>query len=144
MYILDTNILNILFFYPGAKRDALTRRLRSVSKDNVFISAISVYELIGLGAVPAINSTINSPKVAGRLAVLTKLINLLTQFNTLPFTEEDHRIFEAIPAAVKRKGAMDARIASIALSRGFVVVTEDDEVFMLAGARVEDWTKPPS
>lgn len=145
MYILDTCILNILFFYPGAKRDAVTRRLREVSRDDVFISAISVYELIGVGAVPEINRNINSARAAVKLEALSKLVSNLSRFNILPFTEEDHRNFELLPAAIKRKGPMDARIAASALSREqSVVVTEDTEVFELTGLRVEDWTRTPT
>ena len=143
MYILDTCILNILFFYPGAKREAVTRELNTVDRSDLYISAISVYELIG-GAISEINRTLNSRDVVLNLAALTKLIDKLSNFRVLQFTEEDYRRFEAISAAIKRRGSLDARIAASALSRNYVVVTEDDEVFELAGARHIDWTRPPT
>lgn len=142
MYILDTCILNILFFYPSDKRDAITRQLNEVDRSDVFISAISAYELIGIGVVPEINRTINSSDAAKNLLALTTLVDKLSDFQTLPFTKDDHTLFVSIEAAIKRKGVMDARIAASALSNDFIVVTEDEEVFDLAGARHVNWARP--
>jgi predicted nucleic acid-binding protein len=143
VYILDTNILNILFYYPGPKRDAVLREIRRVGKEDVCVSAISVYELVGVGAVPEINTHINSPRAPEKLTKLTTLVYKLSQFHILLFTDDAHRIFDGLPAATKRRGPMDARIAASALTdTSHTVVTEDDEVFELAGVPNVNWARP--
>lgn len=143
MYILDTCILNILFFYPGEKRDAVVRNINRVGRNQVCISAVSTYELVGIGAVPEINKHINSPEAPQKLSYLITLLNKLSGFNVLLFTTEANGIFNGLPNATKRRGPMDARIAACALTdTNHIVVTEDDEVFGLAGVRTENWARP--
>lgn len=143
VYILDTNILNILFYYHGPKRDAVLREIRRVGKDDVCISAISVYELVGVGAVPEVNRYINTPQAPQKLERLISLVNRLSQFHVILFTDHAHAIFDRLPPATKRKGPMDARIAATALAEtGHTVVTEDDEVFNLAGVPNVNWAEP--
>jgi predicted nucleic acid-binding protein len=140
VYILDTCILNILFCYPGPKREALERNLSLVDKDDVWISAISAYELVGVGAVKEINNKIKNRESPHReLETLSYLINKLSSYQILPYTEEDEQRFISIPPAAKREGPMDCRIAASALTReDAIVVTEDEDAFELAGATCVD------
>jgi predicted nucleic acid-binding protein len=142
VYILDTCILNILFFYPGPKRDAVVREMRRVGKEQVCISAISIWELVGNGAVPEVNKYINKPEEPQKLYGLMKVLDKLANFHVLHFTERAYGIFNTLPAATKQRGVWDARIAASALTdKTYIVVTEDNEVFDLAGAPNINWAR---
>jgi predicted nucleic acid-binding protein len=140
VFILDTCILNILFHYPGAKRDAVIRQLSAVDRDTVYISAISLHEMIVMGLCPQIPQRLNTPTSVRNLRFLTDLIPKLAAYQVLHYTEDDEEYFERrISAAAKRAGPMDCRIAASAISHDYIVVTEDDEAFDLAGAQHANW-----
>ncbi len=141
VYILDTCILNILFFYPGPKRESVERELLAVDRNTVYVSAISLHELIVFGLCPQIPQNMNKTGAVKQLQTLSDLIVKLSAFQILPYTEKDQEVFERrIPAAAKRAGPMDCRIAASALSHvNAVLVTEDEEPFRLAGATQVNW-----
>ena len=56
-------------------------------------------------------------------------------------TDEAERLFRSWPAAVKRVGANDCRIAASAVVRGYTVVTCNGKDFgRIPGVAFEDWT----
>ena len=51
MYILDNNILNILF-YPSAARARVEAKIKEKGEHNVWLSAVAVYEKLVRGVLP--------------------------------------------------------------------------------------------
>jgi len=63
--------------------------------------------------------------------------------NVLPFDADAGRVFVDLRRSGVRVDTMDLRIGSIALVRGFVVLTRNAVDFgRIPGLRVEDWTSP--
>ena len=69
---------------------------------------------------------------------------LLTEFlklNILSFDDAAATVFEDLRSQKVRIGTMDLRIAAIALSKGFIIVTRNTVDFeRVPGLRIEDWT----
>lgn len=144
MYILDTCILNILFYSTPEAQITLKAKLEEVSDSQIWISVVSVYELLVVGIAPAINPVINKSGVVVRFAGLTKFLDDLKDYQILPYTLKDDDYFQKLEARVKRMGPLDCKIASSAVSNDFVVVTQNLDEFLAAGAKCEDWTIAPS
>jgi predicted nucleic acid-binding protein len=63
-------------------------------------------------------------------------------FNILPYTNAAEEHYRAYPAAVKRIGKMDCRLAAHAVLSGFIVVTCNTADFSrIPEAKIEDWSK---
>ena len=145
MYILDTNILNILF-YPDSARPVVESKLKAVDKHLVWLSVITVYEIMYHGIVPELKYTLNSKREAKTFDTMIRLQEKLSEFQILPFTEQDYENFKIIYNDVK-KAPMDCRIAACAKSRNWTVVTHNSKDFSLikqrCGVEYEDWSITP-
>ena len=80
----------------------------------------------------------------GELAAYDQLLKLhraLTPLNILPFDEGAQSCLLQIPERVRRRHPQDCRIAAIAISRSYAVVTCNTRHFeLIPGVRIEDWT----
>ncbi len=79
-------------------------------------------------------------EVASRLFVT--LIEEVARFQLLPYTNEAERLFQSWPAAVRRVGPNDCRIAASAIAHGYVVVTCNGKDFSrIPGVTFEAWSR---
>lgn len=142
MYILDTCILNILFHDSPAQQKNLKAKLATVDDRDIWVSVVTVQELLIDGIAPAIKNRIskNDPKVVLAFNSLLTFLNDLSEYQILPYTDNDDAYFQKIPAKVKRKGSMDCRIAASAVNNGFTVITQNTRDFEGTGGHCEDWT----
>jgi len=93
------------------------------------------------GALSQINQVRRNTEVVNAYARFSTLVNAVNEFQILPYTEEAQQIFGTLPPDILRVGRQDCRIAAIAKSRGFVIVTANVTDFEAIGlAPVEDWT----
>ena len=77
----------------------------------------------------------------GGYALLLRILRDLADLQLLPFDDDAERIYRKMPAAVRRIGAADCRIAASALSRGHTVITRNRRHFgQIPGLLFEDWT----
>jgi predicted nucleic acid-binding protein len=145
VYILDTNILNILF-YPDSARQTVLRKLEAVDKDTVWLSVITVYEVILHGIIPELKGSLNSPREVRVFDTLIRLQQKLAEFQILPFTDTDYENFKSIYQSVK-KAPMDCRNAASAVTRNWKVVTHNAKDFQrihdACGVEVIDWSIAP-
>jgi tRNA(fMet)-specific endonuclease VapC len=136
MYLLDTDILsNLLRRTPST---VLIAKLASVSPELQSTSSITLGELF-FGAY-RMNSM--SKVLIERLEK-----TLLPNLPVIPFDAEAAHKYGKIRAELEGQGILigdaDLRIASIALSRGLVVVTANIHHFkMVPGLFVENWLEP--
>lgn len=73
---------------------------------------------------------------------LVRLIENLSRFLILPYTDEAERQYRSLFSTVKRIGKRDARIAAHALTTGLIVVTCNTAHFQrVPGLRLEDWSE---
>jgi predicted nucleic acid-binding protein len=141
VYILDTCILNILFHDSPSAQKNLKAKLETVDDQDIWVSVVTIHELLVEGIAPAIHKRLNSPKAVLAFNALVKFLDDISEYQILPYTDEDDAYFHSnIPAKIKRKGPLDCRIASSAVNNDFVVVTRNTTDFDGTGAKCEDWT----
>jgi tRNA(fMet)-specific endonuclease VapC len=129
-YLLDTNIC---IYIINKKPEEVYQRFKKVSLDNIFISTISEYE-IKYGVEKSQKSDHNK-----------KIVNEFLGFlNILPFDSESASIAGSIRNTLEKKGQIigpyDLLIASQALAKDFVLVTNNEREFKrIKNLKVENW-----
>ena len=129
-YLLDTNIC---IYIIKKKPESVIKLFSKLKPGDVAISAITIAELyFGI----AKSSKPNENTIA--------LQEFLQPLVTLDFNSDDSVFYGQIRAELEAKGqmigAMDLLIASIALSRGLTLVTNNEKEFSrIKNLKVENW-----
>lgn len=142
-YLLDADTLERIF----RGNSSAVRRLSQTSEEQVWVSSITAEELLS-GALSEINRVReqkNRRDIEAPSRYFSRLVERLRVFNILPYTNAAEQEYHAYPAAIKRIGKMDCRLAAHAAVNNFVVVTCNIADFSrIHGARVEDWSRGQS
>lgn len=140
MFVLDSDTTT-LFFHSN---QSVVRRVLSQPPGAVLLPAITVEEQLR-GRLNYLSS-LNAARVADRTEVplayelLLETVQRLQQFPHLAYTVEMEALYQSWPAAVKRLGTRDCRIAATAIVHGFTIVTCNLSHFQpMPSARIEDW-----
>jgi predicted nucleic acid-binding protein len=145
VYILDTNILNVLFHDNPANQESLRNRLAEIADDDVWVSVVTVYEILIKGIVPTFRDRLNTPQAVLAFKALSDFLEDLSDFQILPYTEQDDERFLALPARIRQQqGPNDCRIAASAVSNDYTVITRNARDFEGTGARCENWIDNPA
>ena len=140
MFLLDTDVLSSVLDERRAV-DAVRARLLSEAPEAVFISVVSLEEMLR-GALARVNAERRTPGLPAAYEHLLKLHRALQPFNVLPFDQPALEAFSNLPSGARQHHPQDCRIAAIALARGLVVVTRNTRHFeKIPGIRFEDWHK---
>ena len=139
LVVLDTDIFSLLFH-----EDALAGRIRAhiaaQQEGGVCVSAITAEEALR-GALARIREQETRNKSQTGYALLTALVLELSAYLILPFDAAAESIYRALPAAIKRAGSADCKIAAIAQTHGATVITRNARHFSAIGqAPYADWT----
>lgn len=140
MYLLDTSIVSN---YLDERRDSLylTNKILTTPPEQIFISVITVEEIVQ-GALANIQKVRKKSSIINAYQSFEELFEGLHLFQILPYTSEAEQIFQSLSTKVKRVGTQDCRIAAIARSKGYMVVTANAADFEKIGiTQVEDWTR---
>ena len=140
MYLLDTSVVSNFLderrYYPQ-----LTARILSQSPEQIFISIITVEEILQ-GALASVQKVKRKLSVTKAYQYFEQLFTALHQFQILSYTPKAESIYQLLPAKIKRIGTQDCRIAAIACANEFTVITVNVNDFVSIGiAHVEDWTR---
>jgi tRNA(fMet)-specific endonuclease VapC len=139
-YLLDTDHLSILQRQTGEGYNNLSEKMARYPLSDFGISTVTFHEQI-LGCHAYINRSHRWQDTVKGYEIMTKLIN---NFKTLPLVSFDvgaARVFEQIKSQRIQLAKMDARIASIALSRGLILLTRNHKDFgKVPELPIEDWT----
>ena len=139
-YLLDADTLE-RFFRSDA---AILNRLDKTLKELVWVSSITAEEMLS-GALSEIHTARERgtrQDIEAPSRYFSRLIERLRVFNILPYTNIAEQEYHAYPAATKRIGKMDCRLAAHAAVNNFIVVTCNTADFSrIPGARIEDWSK---
>ena len=130
MYLLDTNICIYLI---NKKSEKLLQRIELEDAFKISVSSISVAELeygIAKSQYPEKN------KIA--------LVEFLSSFEIIPFSDIDAELFGSIRVYLNNKGTpigpYDLQIASQCLSRDFILVTNNVKEFKrIPNLKIENW-----
>ena len=129
-YLLDTNIC---IYIIKKKPEEVLKRFSKLKPGDVAISAVTIAELyFGI----AKSSKPNENTIA--------LQEFLQPLIILDFTSEDSIAYGRIRSELEAKGqmigAMDLLIASIAISRGLILVTNNEKEFSrIKNLKSENW-----
>jgi len=129
-FLLDTNICIYLL---KKKLEKVSKRFSTAKKKDLRISSITLSELeFGIAKSEAIEKNKRTIEV------------LLFILNVIPFTEEDAKVYGPIKAKLEKFGTLivplDTLIAAHALSRGFILVTNNEREFKrVYGLQIDNW-----
>lgn len=135
MYLLDSDTVSLLLH----QRDTpLARRVLATPPEHLWISTITVEQNLS-GAWALVNHPLRANEGCH---LLRKVMENLSKFQILPYDRAAKQIYDRMSAEIKRIGRADCQIASIALSRGWTVITKDVDDFSRIRPVVayEDWT----
>jgi tRNA(fMet)-specific endonuclease VapC len=139
-YLLDTDHISFLQKRYGSEYAALSARLAQHPSTDFVFSIVSFHEQT-LGGHALVNrARTTAPLIRGYSLLLEILQTFLTR-PVLPFDAAAASVFDNLQAQRIRVSTMDLRIASIALSRGLILLTRNRRDFgRVPGLVSEDWT----
>jgi tRNA(fMet)-specific endonuclease VapC len=140
MYLLDTDHVSILQRCSEPELSRLVGRLQSTPRSAVFVSIISFHE--GFSGWLAFLNKAKTP--ADLVLAYRRMSQLLKDFSGRYVADFDdaaaHKAVELRATGI-RIATMDLRIASIALTKNWTVVTRNFVDFTkVPNLRIEDWT----
>ncbi|EJP04227.1 type II toxin-antitoxin system VapC family toxin [Leptospira interrogans] len=132
MYLLDTNIC---IFLIKKKNAVLLENLKKKLNKDLFVSSLTVAELeFGIQK--------SEFKEKNKVA----LIEFLTIFNILSFSDKDAESYGIIRADLERKGnvigSIDMLLAAQAIANNYIFVTNNTKEFKrIKALKIENWTQ---
>ena len=142
MILLDTDLVTILLRGSGVERQRLSERLRQRSAETIITTFIT-YEEQTRGWLAYVSKARTMPEQLLAYRRLREHLDSYRGIHVVAFDELAAIEFQRLRQSRLRVGTMDLRIASVALSRGYVVVTRNTVDFQrVPGLRCEDWTLP--
>jgi tRNA(fMet)-specific endonuclease VapC len=138
VYLLDTNIISTAL---DQRRNTplLEHRILSQSPDSIFISIITVEEMLR-GELGGIHRLRHKPHVVTVYRAFEGLFEALHRFQVVSYTSEIEQIYQSMSWEQKRVGTQDCRIAATAIALDYTVVTANKADFVkIGGVRLEDW-----
>jgi tRNA(fMet)-specific endonuclease VapC len=138
MYILDTDHLSLIQRGSGSGQKILTRLSNSPIP---FATTIVTYEEQARGWLDYLSraKTINDQIPAYQL--LQAHVLHYRSINILEFTPSAAQTYSQLRKALPRLGAMDLKIAAIALTNQAIVLTRNQRDFgLVPGLSIEDWS----
>ncbi len=140
MYLLDTDHFSFVQRPSSVEYERLMRRMTRHQPTDFFVSIVSFHEQM-LGC----HSRLQAAKSAAEVVRAFQLMNdVLTSFavsQVLPFNATSSNEYARLKGLRTRVSTSDLRIASVALSRGLVLLTRNVVDFgRVPGLMIGDWT----
>jgi len=139
-FLLDTDHISILQWQSGPEYAALSARIAQHPPTDLGFCIVSFHEQ-ALGCHTYLNRARSSPDVVRGYGMLDRVLDAFAAGRVLPFDTAAATVFDGLLAQRVRLATMDLRIASIALSRGAVLLTRNVRDFgRVPGLVTDDWT----
>lgn len=140
MFILDTDHLIIAQRDSQPEADRLRRQMKQHRESDFHLTIITIHEQL-LGAQKNISQSRALDSVVRGYRLIESAMIYYNDFQVLPFDEPASLQFQRLRKQGIRIGTMDLRIASIALSHNYTVLTRNTIDFgRVPDLRIEDWT----
>lgn len=137
LYLLDTDTLSLFW----RNHPLVVARLATVPPEEIAITVVSVEEMIA-GWQDQVRRARNDSEKARAYQRLTDTIPFLAAFRIVSSDEHALTRYASLRAARLNMGAMDLRIAAIALEIHATVVTRNVRDFSrVPGLLLEDWSQ---
>jgi len=139
-YLLDTDHISILQRRSGPEFATLWARISRESRGALGFSIVSFHEQV-LGCHAYINRARNVGEVVRGYDMLARALRQFAAAPVVTFDANASAVFDGLGSRQLRVKTMDFRIASIALSRGLVLLTRNSADFArVPGLVIEGWT----
>lgn len=139
-YLLDTDHISFLQRKSSLEFTRLMLRIDRYSPEDFALPVVSFHEQT-LGAHNFINRAQTNTDTVRGYNLLLEIMQGFASAPVLPFDAEAIKIFDELRLQKVRVSTMDLRIASIAISRGLVLLTRNVRDFSKVPKLVtEDWT----
>jgi tRNA(fMet)-specific endonuclease VapC len=139
-YLLDTDHISVLQQQSGPDYATLSARIARHPPADLALSVVSFHEQV-LGCHTYISRAHTPAEVVRGYGMLGRLLSDYAAVSVLPFDSAAATTFDGLRARRIRIPTMDLRLASIALSRGLILVTRNVGDFrQVPGLTIEDWT----
>ena len=139
-YLLDTDHISFLQLRSGPEYAALSARMAQHPLADFTFSIVSFHEQV-LGAHTFLGRARTTHDVIRGYTLLLEILQGFQPIPVLPFDSPAGAVFDGLRDQSVRIATMDLRIASIALSRGLILLTRNISDFgQVPGLRTEDWT----
>jgi tRNA(fMet)-specific endonuclease VapC len=136
LFVLDTDHLSL--FQRGYS--PLLPRIRAVPASRIAITIVSVEEMLQ-GRLAQVRRASHGQDRINAYAWLEKTLIFFQAFRVLSFDAEVERLYVGLVARRLGIGALDLKIAAIALNHDAVLVTCNQRDFnRIAELSLEDWT----
>ena len=143
MIILDTDILSIVLRDNSDMSLRIRARIAQLPADEKAATTIVTYDEQTRGWQVYLSKARTKSKLVFAYAMLNKHLDDFRAVRVIPFDSAAADRFEQLRRDHPRLGAMDLRIAAIALVRNATLVTRNLVDFeKISGLHAEDWTKP--
>lgn len=142
MYVFDSDHLSLLQRQSGDDYHRLASRCEKLRAIDFFVTIISFHEQFN-GWTKFIARARTSSGLVRGYAELEGVIDTFARAQLLPFSSAAAEVYEDLRSQKVRVGAMDLRIASIAIANQMMLLTRNRTDFeRVPGLVFEDWTAP--
>lgn len=139
MILLDPDHLTVIAYPPDPRHTGLSTRMRASDPEEFATTVISLEEQMR-GWLATLGKTRNVREQTAGYDRLVALIRFFERWDIVPFDDQAADEFERLRKAKVRIGSQDLKIASIALSRGALLLSANLRDFrQVPGLRVESW-----
>jgi tRNA(fMet)-specific endonuclease VapC len=139
-FLLDTDHISILQRQSGSEFAALSARIAQQQSSDLALCIVSFHEQV-LGCQTFLSRARSAADVVRGYGMLDRVLDDFAPAQVLPFDLAAAAVFDGLQAQRVRLATMDLRIASIALTRGMILLTRNVRDFgRVPGLVTEDWT----
>jgi len=140
MYLFDTDHFGIYQQKSGPDCAKLVARMSERNYEDLFVPIISFHEQV-MGWSTYLHQKRNAEQVIRAYRRLEAILHDFAKADVVGFDALASDTFDALRSQGVRVGTMDLRIAAIALSRGWTVLTRNAVDFAkVPNLKIEDWT----
>ena len=144
MYILDSDHLSILQRQHGQECKNLARRCSAFQPVDFFVTIVSFHEQFN-GWTKYVARAKDSGALVRGYTELETVVDSFARAQVLPFSAAAADVYDELRKQRVRVGAMDLRIASIAIANQMTLLTRNTVDFERVPNLVfADWTLPPT
>ena len=139
-YLLDTDHLSIIQRKTGRDYANLSNRMNQYPRSDFALSIVTFHEQL-LGAHTYISRARRPDQIVTGYMIMSRLARDFTALPLIAFDRAAMRTFQSLQAQNIQLKTMDLRIASIAVSRGLILLTRNTQDFRkVPDLLIEDWT----
>jgi tRNA(fMet)-specific endonuclease VapC len=142
MYVLDSDHLSILQRQQGHEFENLAQRCATRRPIDFFVTIVSFHEQFN-GWTKYIARAHDSSRLVRGYAELESVVDKFSRAQVLPFSEAAADVYDELRNQKVRVGAMDLRIAAIAIANHMTLLTRNAVDFeRIPRLNFADWTLP--